>query len=341
MHVQTEVLIRFDLVYYQAIFNEVLVNNASNGTLIEHLLDDTPVIRRILEGLSENPRVLVFSGSKRETSSGARPLLVKLANTLVKQEESCAQVKNSLNSIPEWTEFQAGALAEINGREQRPLCGKDPRNKKSFFSDEEEPADPHENFLKKLVNFNPLGDRKKDKEKEEEEEEEVDLERYFGADEEKDTNSPDKASGRDRYKTIEDEEEEEDEPAKYKKGSALQWMFSPVEKENDDEQMIDDNIEDVAMEIIGAGRRSRNIEEGERNGGRADGIRDDLFDIMEFSNREDEKEEDKEEWDPETGEVEVKAAKREDEQPAFYDHVFWRSNTAPLFKIEDLLDAYI
>ena len=86
------------------------------------------------------------------------------------------------------------------------------------------------------MNFNPLDDRKKDKEKEEEEEEEVDLERYFGADEEKEgTNSPDKASGRDRYKTIEDEEEEEDEPVKHKKGSGLQWMFSPVEKENDDE----------------------------------------------------------------------------------------------------------
>ena len=55
--------------------------------------------------------------------------------------------------------------------------------------------------------------------------------------------------------------------------------------------MIDDNIEDVAMEIIGAGRRSRNLEEGDRNGGRSDGIRDDLFDIMDFSNREEEKEE--------------------------------------------------
>lgn len=107
----------------------------NHESVINHLLYNTSLIRRILETSRENG-VFVFE-SRRAISRGLMIFVRKLANKLVDLKAHNEEVSNFLESIPEWAEFEQGPLTKANNVENKPLAT-DPRNKRNNQHDKDD-----------------------------------------------------------------------------------------------------------------------------------------------------------------------------------------------------------
>ena len=155
-----------------------------------------------------------------------------------------------------------------------------------------------------------------------------------------------------RYDTIELDEEDDCD----KKG--LEWSIDAVEREQDDEKMIDESIADVAMEFIVGQRQRRKHKKNQENFKETNRKEFDLPDELLFGSKkpkplnkdlEDLKEYDEfalPDLDGEESPEIQNASPQEKKEPEtdntteakeYYDTNYWQDPYASSFKIEDLL----
>lgn len=152
-----------------------------------------------------------------------------------------------------------------------------------------------------------------------------------------------------RYDTIEMDDEDDAE----EKG--LEWSLDPVDRENDDEKLIDDNIADVAMEFIIGQRQKRKHKKNQETFMDSKRKEFDLDDELLFGSKKDKelnsdlkelKEYDDfgifdgEDNQDDTPDFEIENEEKEDETAEtkeFYDTNYWKDPYANHFKLEDLL----
>lgn len=140
----------------------------SYENMVKHLLDDTTLIRKILDISSSNSQYEFRTGSKM--SAGYMAFVRQIANKLIEMSKKSPEVANCLESIPEWKDYYEDDLKIKNLIENKPLVN-DPRKKGSVSNDEDL------EFFFKLKNFNPTkrNETKEDNKEENEEEEEEQL----------------------------------------------------------------------------------------------------------------------------------------------------------------------
>lgn len=142
----------------------------NHDVVINHLLYNTSLIRKILETSRENG-VFVFASSQT-ISRGLMIFVRKLANKLVDLKAKNEEVNSFLESIPEWAEFEQGSLTRANNIENKPLAT-DPRVKKNAHEREDDYFD----LVYKLKDASRSGFKNKKQEKEQDEDEvEVEVE---------------------------------------------------------------------------------------------------------------------------------------------------------------------
>lgn len=115
--------------------------------MVKHLLDDTTLIRKILDMSKEGAFYKFATGF--EMSSGYMAFVRQIANKLVEMSKKSPEVATCLESIPEWQIYLEEDLKIKNSIENKPLCS-DPRKKGAANNDEDL------EFFFKLKNFNPL-----------------------------------------------------------------------------------------------------------------------------------------------------------------------------------------
>lgn len=344
LHSKIEEIIKFSLKSESEEMTEELTY-----TLIKYILDLTAPAKSLLHFPTTNT-----------TTHGYHAHILSLANELVKISKDSTDVKNILDSIPEWTNFHTTILDQSNKKLEGDLGGRDPRVK------DETPFDDGD-FLGRFKGFKPvpfesikqrrknLGRQDEDIEEETEEEEEEDEEkldfdeinRYFTSNdqdeidieldmEKEDIFSRQSEDSRDlkpsnimkgRYDTIE-LEEDDDEPNR-----GLEWDLDPVGKEADDEKIIDDTIKDVAMEFI-EGQKSRRKHKKNKECFMEMGNKDFLFKnntLKEIQTA------------PSHGLPELEDSdhseeeQEQEEKKEYYDTNYWADPYQNNFKIEDLL----
>mmetsp|Transcript_21950 Transcript_21950/g.19499 ORF Transcript_21950/g.19499 Transcript_21950/m.19499 type:complete len:556 (+) Transcript_21950:261-1928(+) len=351
LHSKIEEIIKFSL-------------NLGGEQLVEEIMYNTGLIKYILSLNSPSTRDFQFPSTSNTVSHGYYSYLLSLSNELISISKNNTEIQNTLDSIPEWTQFQNGSLKQSNDVLEGALGGRDPRERNETPFDEN-------GFLKnfKLVPFESIKNRRKKMAKRQEEEIEQETEEEEDEDEEKldfdeinkyftsndddeieleldlqknDIFSQASEDSRDlkpsemmsnRYDTIElDEEDDVD-------SKNLEWNLDPVWKESDDEKIIDDSIREVAMEFI-EGQKSRRShkknQEAFMNSQRKEldldddilfGIKKEPEEIKANVEVEDQNNEDK--VIPEEAEV------KEDKK--YYDTNYWESSYTSNFRLEDLL----
>lgn len=126
------------------IINHLL--DKSYEDMIKHLLDETTLIKKILDISREGSQYTFETGSKM--SAGYMAFVRSISNKLVEMQKKSPEVASCLESIPEWQEYFQNDLRIKNMIENKPLVN-DPR-KKGTVSNEDDLE-----FFFKLKNFNP------------------------------------------------------------------------------------------------------------------------------------------------------------------------------------------
>ena len=151
------------------IFMTALDKNQEN--VVNNLLYNTSLIRKILETSRDNGS-FVFE-SKQSVSRGYMIFVRKLANKLIELKAKNEEVVNFLDSIPEWQEYEEGALTRFNDIENKPLPT-DPRNKTKQKNNDDDYFDLVYKF--KDSHRSGFGNKKQEQDEEEEDEVEVEIE---------------------------------------------------------------------------------------------------------------------------------------------------------------------
>jgi len=324
--------------------------------IIEELMDNTQLVKYILELNSPVKRVMTFAATQNSANRGYHAYILSIANELVRVSRDNSQVRDTLESIPEWTQFEEGELKQSNERLETELGGRDPRAKiETPFDDNDflgrfkgfKPV-PFESIKNRRKNLIPKQDEDIEQETEEEEEEDEDrldfdeINKYFTSNDDKeieidmdnediferaDEDSRDlkpshMARGRYDMKDTIELDDDDDVPTK-----GLEWTIDPVNREDDDEKVIDDSIKDVAIEFI-EGQKSRRKHRKNKEC-ILEGSKKEFF----FENHT-------------LKELQVnieepkpipEATAKADEDKEFYDTNYWSDPYKSHFKIEDLL----
>lgn len=117
--------------------------------IIEEIIYKAQLIKHILELSTTEKQSMTYKTTQNKWSYGFVPYIINIANELVKQAKTEAEISNTLESIPEWGKFQEGILKSKNDVLVAPLGGRDPRTKiDSLFDDND--------FLGRFKGFKPV-----------------------------------------------------------------------------------------------------------------------------------------------------------------------------------------
>ena len=350
---------------------EIIKNSLKSGDeeIVEEIMYNTQLIKYILSLNTPEKRDIVFEATQNTITQGYYAYILNISNDLVAVAKENTEIQNTLDSIPEWIQFQDGRLKQSNDVLDGALGGRDPRvRNETPFDDNDflgrfkgfKPV-PFESIKNRRKNISKRQDEEIEQETEEEEDEDEDkldfdeINRYFTSNDDdeieleldmerndifsktSETDSRDLKPSemmKGRYDTIELDEEDD------VNSKDLEWTIDPVWKESDDEKIIDDSIKEVAMEFI-EGQKNRRKHRKNKwaliNSQRKEFDLNDeiLFGKNQFT-EEVKDETDKVETDIGTEKEEV-IEKDEEENKDFYDTNYWEDPYANNFKIEDLL----
>ena len=105
----------------------------NHESVINHFLYQTSLLKKILDASRDNQGIHVFQGTGQTVNRGYIAFMRKLANKIDELSKKNEEVRNFLESIPEWEDFYKNNLSVINAIESKPL-GSDPRKKDSHLS---------------------------------------------------------------------------------------------------------------------------------------------------------------------------------------------------------------
>jgi len=117
--------------------------------IVEEIMHKNQLINYIIELTDPNENNILFEATTNTIHQGYFAHIINISNELVKIAKDNVEIQNTLDSIPEWTNFQEGILKERNDLLEGDLGGRDPRAKpESPFDDKD--------FLGRFKGFKPV-----------------------------------------------------------------------------------------------------------------------------------------------------------------------------------------
>lgn len=215
------------------IFMTLLNKASSDDSVITSVLDETHLLRKILDTAKEGA-LYTLKSTGLTLSRGYMPFIRKLANKLADIAKNSSEVANFLDSIPEWGEYFENDLKKHNEIEARPL-GQDPRAKKN-----QSPSDDLLDLMFKIkrggsgAGSNKVEDNKDDDDENEDDDEEESSDNIFSNTATEPLNS--------KGFQNDDDEDEDDSQAIFDK-IMLKNSGGDDDEDEDDAHNIDSGIE--------------------------------------------------------------------------------------------------